>query len=186
MSGFVYDLDFNTANAIATRTVGVSYDGNVSAIKVHASYAKQSETGDNPANFSADYLALELGTKVAAINLSIGYESLGSDNGIGFSTPLATLHKFQGFTDKFLGTPAQGVNDIYIKASGKMGKLGLTAVLHQLDSDVDSIDYGKEVNLVGSYPLADKVGLLVKYANYSANDHSVDSSKLWAMLTLKF
>jgi hypothetical protein len=186
VSGFVYELDFDSANAIATRTIGMSYDGNVSAIKIHASYATQSETGDNPIDFSADYIALELGTKVAAVNLGVGYESLGSDNGKGFTTPLATLHKFQGFTDKFLGTPAQGVNDLYIKASGKVGKLGLTAVFHQLTSDVGSIDYGNEINLVGKYPLAEKVGLLIKYANYSADDYSVDTSKLWAMATIKF
>ena len=186
VAGYAYELDFDTANAIATRTVGVSYDGKISAMKVHAAYAKQSDTGDNPTDFSADYLALELGTKISAVNLGIGYESLGSDNGKGFTTPLATLHKFQGFTDKFLGTPAQGVNDLYVKASGKVGKLALTAIWHQLESDVDSIGYGNELNLVAKYPLADKVGLLVKYANYSADDFSVDTNKLWGMVTFTF
>ena len=57
---------------------------------------------------------------------------------------------------------------------------------HTLDSDVGSIDYGTELNLIASYPLADKVGLLVKYANYSADDLSVDTNKLWGMLTVKF
>jgi hypothetical protein len=186
VSGFVYELDFDSANAIATRTIGARYDGKVSTIKMHASYAQQSETGDNPTDFSADYIALELGTKVAAVNLGIGYESLGSDNGTGFSTPLATLHKFQGFTDKFLGTPAQGVNDLYIKASGKLGKVGLTAILHKLESDVDSINYGNEINLVAKYSLYDNVGLVVKYANYSADGYSVDTNKLWGMLTFKY
>jgi len=186
VAGFAYELDFDTANALATRTIGASYDGKVAIFKVHASYAKQSETGDNPIDFSADYLAVELATKVSAVNLGIGYESLGSDNGKGFTTPLATLHKFQGFTDKFLGTPTQGVNDMYVKASGKVGKLGLAAIFHQLQSDVNSIDYGNEVNLIAKYPLADKVGLLVKYANYSADDFSVDTNKLWCMLTLKY
>lgn len=186
LAGYVYELDFDTANAIATRTVGMSYDGNISSIKVHAAYATQSETGNNPTDFSAQYLALEVSAKVSAINVGIGYESLGSDNGKGFSTPLATLHKFQGFTDKFLGTPGTGVNDLYVRASGKVGKLALTAVLHQLDSDVGSIDYGTELNLIAKYPVADKVGLLVKYANYSADDFSVDTNKLWGMLTFKF
>jgi hypothetical protein len=186
LSGFVYELDFDMANAIATRTIGGSYDGQVSAIKVHASYAKQSETGNNPTDFSADYMAIDLSTKVSSVNLGIGYESLGSDNGKGFTTPLATLHKFQGFADKFLGTPAQGVNDLYVKASGKVGKLALTAVWHQLESDVGSIDYGTEIDLIAKYPLADKVGLLVKYANYSADDFSVDTNKLWGMVTFKF
>lgn len=186
IAGFVYNLDFDTANGLSTQTIGVNYDGQLSAVKVHASYATQSESGDNPSNFSADYLNLELATQVSAVNVGIGYESLGSDNGIGFSTPLATLHKFQGFTDKFLGTPATGVNDLYFKASGKVGKLALAAIWHNLESDVDSIDYGTELNLLAKYPLADKVGLLVKYANYSADEFSVDTSKLWGMVTFKF
>ena len=34
--------------------------------------------------------------------LSVGYEVLGSDNGVGFYTPLATLAKFNGWADAFL------------------------------------------------------------------------------------
>ncbi len=186
LAGYVYELDFDSANTLSTRTVGLSYDGKMASVQVHAAYATQSETGDNPTDFSAQYLALELGTKISAVNIGIGYESLGSDNGIGFSTPLATLHKFQGFTDKFLATPGAGVNDLYFKTSGKVGKLGLTAIWHELESDAGSVDYGSELNLIASYPLQDNVGLLVKYANYSADDFSVDTNKLWGMLTFTF
>ena len=37
----------------------------------------------------------------------------------GFTTPLATLHKFQGFADKFLTTPANGIRDTYIELATK-------------------------------------------------------------------
>ena len=186
LTGFMYNMDFNTALALSNRTLGVSYDGKVSSITIHASYATQTDTGDNPVDYSADYWALELSKKVSAINLALGFESLGSDNDTGFITPLATLHKFQGFADKFLATPDAGVNDLYVKASGKWDSLGLTAVYHKLDSVQGSIDYGTELNLVATYPLAKKVGLLVKYANYSADDLATDSSKFWAMLNFKF
>ena len=186
LTGFMYNMDFNTALALSNRTLGVSYDGKVSSITIHASYATQTDTGDNPVDYSADYWALELSKKVSAINLALGFESLGSDNDTGFITPLATLHKFQGFADKFLATPDAGVNDLYVKASGKWDSLGLTAVYHKLDSVQGSIDYGTELNLVATYPLAKKVGLLVKYANYSADELATDSSKFWAMLNFKF
>lgn len=185
LSGFAYELDFDSAHALSTRTLGASYDGKISGIKIHASLANQADTGDNPTDFSANYYALEAGTKVSAVNIAVGYESLGSDNGKGFSTPLATLHKFQGYSDKFLATPGNGVNDLYIKASGKLNKLTLIAVWHDLQSDKGSVDYGNELNLVAKYPVAEKLGLLVKYANYSADSHSVDTNKLWAMLTFK-
>ncbi|WP_417689340.1 alginate export family protein [Pseudidiomarina sp.] len=186
LSGFLYELDFDTALTLATRTYGVNYDGKVGAVNIHAAYAYQTETGDNPANFGADYFNLDLSTQLAGVNFGVGYESLGSDNGVGFSTPLATLHKFQGFTDKFLGTPAEGVNDFYFKASAALGKLGLSASWHDFTSDVDDIDYGNEFNITAKYPLAKNVGLLVKYASYNADSLSDDTNKLWGMLTLKF
>ena len=41
-----------------------------------------------------------------------GYELLGSDGvTVAFSTPLATLHAFEGWADKFLATPAAGITD---------------------------------------------------------------------------
>lgn len=186
LAAYAYELDFDTAHAISTRTLGFSYDATLAGIKIHGALASQSDAGNNPTSFDAKYFALDLSGNIAKLNLGLGYESLGSDNGKGFSTPLATLHKFQGFTDKFLATPDAGVNDLYVKASGKLGKLALTAIYHKLSSDAGSLDYGNEVNLVAKYPLADKVGLLIKYAKYSADDYSVDTSKLWGMLTFTF
>ncbi|MFT6897079.1 MAG: hypothetical protein ACJA13_001485, partial [Paraglaciecola sp.] len=186
LSGYIYNMDFDTALALSNRTVGLAYDGKISGFKLHAAYATQSDEGDNPVNYSTDYQALEVGYSFSSVNFAAGYESLGSDNGKGFVTPLATLHKFQGFADKFLATPGNGIDDMYIKVSGKLEKLGLTAVLHDLTSAKNNIDYGTELDLVASYPLANKLGLLVKYARYDADELATDTNKLWAMLNLTF
>ena len=37
---------------------------------------------------------------------------LGSDNGVGFSTPLNNGHRYQGWADKFLATPGDGIEDV--------------------------------------------------------------------------
>ncbi|WP_438863320.1 alginate export family protein [Neptunicella sp.] len=186
LTGYIYDLDFDTAAAASSLTLGVTYDGNVRGVTLRASYAQQYDSGDNPVNYSTSYYSLDTSTKLGLITFGAGYESLGSDNGKGFATPLATLHKFQGFTDKFLATPANGVNDLYFKVSGKMNKFGLTVIWHNLEAETGSADYGTEIDLVASYPLADKIDLLVKYANYSADEHAGDTSKLWTMLTFSF
>lgn len=181
-----YDMDFDRATALSNRTLGLAYDGKIATIKIHAAYAKQADTGDNPIDYSANYWTLEAGTRIAKVNVALGFESLGSDNGKGFVTPLATLHKFQGFADKFLVTPASGIEDLYIKASTKFGKLALTAVWHDLSSEANSTDYGTELNLIAKYPLANKVALLLKYANYSADDFATDTDKFWTMLNITF
>jgi len=180
-----YSLDFDTAAALSNNTLGVTYDGKLGPVKLHAAYAKQTDTGDNPVDYSADYWNLEVGTKLSMLNLSIGYELLGSDNGKGFVTPLATLHKFQGFADKFLATPGAGVEDLYIKGSGKIGKLGLSVTWHDLSADEGNADYGDEWDLVAKYPLVKNAGLLVKYARFSSDEFASDTDKFWAMLNYK-
>ena len=115
-----------------------------------------------------------------------GYELLGSDNGVGFTTPFATLHKFQGFADKFLATPGQGIQDIYVTAVTKVSSVKLVATYHNLTSDVDGIDYGNELDLVAVYKINKSYGVLAKFAVYSADDKATDTNKLWIQATAKF
>ena len=185
-SVYAYNLDFDTALALSSRTIGMAYDGKISDIGVHLAYASQTDTGDNPVDYSADYWNIEVNGSVSAVKLGAGIEVLGSDNGKGFATPLATLHKFQGFADKFLSTPGTGIEDLYVKIAGKVGNTQLSAIWHDLSAESGNIDYGTELNLVAKYPLTKGVGLMVKYANYSADDYATDTDKLWAMVTAKF
>src|SRR3546814_9223571 len=83
-----------------------------------ASYARRSDYATNPVDYSADFVTAELGLDVAAFKLTGGYELLGSDGGatgiaggFAFQTPFATLHKFNGWADKFLTTPGTGIQD---------------------------------------------------------------------------
>lgn len=59
------------------------------------------------------------GYNFGAVTVLTGYELLGSDNGVGFSTPLATKHKFNRWSDKFLDTPGEGLQDVYTIFKGK-------------------------------------------------------------------
>ncbi|MDR7121316.1 alginate export family protein [Rheinheimera soli] len=181
-----YDMDFDSAAALSNRTLGFSYDGTFDKVKLHTAYARQSDTGNNPDSYSADYWNLEIGTQLAAFNLGAGYEVLGSDNGKGFITPLATLHKFQGFVDQFLATPGTGIRDLYVKLGTKVGKMAWTAIWHDLSADTGGLDYGTELDLIAAYPLADQIGLMVKYAHYSSDSFATDTSKFWTMVTVSF
>jgi len=183
---FAYILDYDTALTSSSSTYGATYNGKFGAVNVKASYASQSDNGDNPNNFTADYLNAEVGSKFGAVTVLGGYEVLGSDNGVGFSTPLATLHKFQGWTDKFLGTPGEGVQDIYLTVKGAVSGVKLAATYHDLSSDVGSKDWGSEIDLVASYKVNKNYGVLAKFASYSADDHATDTSKLWLQLVAKF
>ena len=153
-------------------------------LKADASVATQSDYGSSNLDYTADYYLVEGTYTVDAFTGGIGIEVLGGDDQRGFQTPLATLHKFQGFADKFLTTPNTGVEDIYAKASFKVGDVGplsglnLSAVYHDFTADVGGADYGSELDLAASAKW-DSVRITLKFADYSADDFATDTSKFW-------
>ena len=192
LSTFAYLLDFETSHAMSSNTYGAIYNGKFGNVFVNASAASQSDAGDNAVSYDATYLNAETGAKLGSVTLLAGYELLGSDDGVAaFSTPFATLHKFQGFADSFLGTGSsvgvkKGVEDTYITAKTKVSGVALSATYHDLSSDEGSVDYGSELDLVAAYKIAKGYKLLVKYAAYSADGLGTDTDKLWIQLSTKF
>ena len=112
--GYLLEVDNDTDNSLDT--FGLRLNGGKD-ITYSVEYATQSsESGVT--SYDADYLLAEVGTKFSGIGLKLGYELLGSDDGnYGFSTPLATLHKFNGWSDQFLNTPKEGLQDLYRSVS---------------------------------------------------------------------
>lgn len=183
LSAFNYLLDFNTAATASSNTMGVRYVGQYKPLKVIASYARQSDAGDNPVHYDADYWLLDLSGKIKSFSWRLGQETLGSDDGAkAFNTPLATLHKFQGFSDKFLGTPANGVEDRYIGFGTKISGLALKLSYHDFASAEGSDDLGTEWNASAAYKLNKNFKALLKYADYSADQYASDTQKLWLQL----
>lgn len=187
LSAYAYMLDFENSPGNASDTLGIDYSGKIGPISVLASYASQSEAGDNPVDYSADYYLLELTAKLSEVNVTIGQEVLGSDDGVkGFATPLATLHKFQGFADLFLGTPANGIEDTYIKAAGALGGVKLAFIYHDFSANEGSADYGSEYDLVAGYAFNTTYSVELKYAHYDADNFGVDTDKMWLTLEAKY
>ncbi|WP_444943306.1 alginate export family protein [Microbulbifer sp. ZKSA006] len=186
LSAFFYNLDLDNAASFAARTFGAAYRGDFALFAAELSYARQEDIGSNPSDFAADYYLAEISAPLGPVKGKLGYEVLGSDSGVGFSTPLATLHKFQGYTDQFLQTPADGIEDLYLGAKLELagGDLGIT--YHSFTANEGSADYGTEWNISYGHKFNDTFSALVKYASYDAEDYSIDTDKLWLMLTAKF
>jgi len=124
-----------------------------------------------------------------------GYEVLDGDGTTGFSTPLATLHAFQGFTDKFLSTPANGIEDKYLKAGyifsadNALKGVKLGAQYHDLEAEAGGADYGSEWNVSVSKGYKTDfggLGLALKYADYDADTFATDTQKLWLTMSYKY
>jgi len=177
VSGFGYMLDLSNAG-LSSNTYGARISAKKGPIGVSASYATQSDAGDNPIDYSADYYSIEGKFSTGGFSASAGYEVLGADEDSDgrFTTPLATLHKFNGFADVFLGTPTAGLEDLYVRADYKTGAVGPLPFIkawvryHDFTSNEGGIDLGSEVDAVIATKLSKKVGLLFKFADYYQGD----------------
>lgn len=194
---YLYHLDYadavaNSSTTLGARAVG-SHPFGSGKLNWLAELARQSDAGDNPTSYDADYVHLNAAYAAGnGMTIGIGYELLGADSGAGtaFSTPLATLHAFNGWADQFLSTPAAGLEDFYVTFKAKVAKWNLTGVYHDFSSDTGGFDYGDELDASAAYKINDRYGLLLKAAFFSADSSSpltnVDTNKFWVMLTANY
>jgi hypothetical protein len=196
LSFFDYYLDIDGVAAASTNTYGVKLAGSKPVGKLTGTYAltfaQQTEAGVNTTDLDADYYLIEGGLNFAKFGVGLGQEMLGSSDGlVGFSTPLATLHAFQGWADKFLATPAAGIDDRYVRVTYAFGKRGIftsiaaTGVFHDYYADLGDAHFGDEVNLQ-LVARTDKLALTLKYADYQADTFLTDTDKLWLSVDYAF
>lgn len=192
--GYLLEEDNGIENGLDT--YGIRFNGATSLGKQQISYNLEYATQNSDTSttsYSADYLSAELSSQFSGVGLKLGYELLGSDNGMyGFSTPLATLHKFNGWSDQFLNTPKEGLADLYASISGKIGGGKWAIIYHDFSADESSVlvdDLGSEINAVYSKSFTKNYVAGIKVASYSAGDIAsgkVDTDKVWVWLTAKF
>lgn len=196
IGAFAYYVDVDDRNSYpsgktinnSSESAGLEYIGNIRGLRLRAAYARQSDAGDSELDYDADYYLAEVGGDLGPVSLTGGYEVLAAGDGVGFATPLATLHKFQGWADKFLSTPADGVEDLYLGVAGKVGPIKLEAVYHDFQAEDSSQDYGTELDLVATWPVNKLFTTQLKYAAFDADNSNsgfTDTDKVWFTLQLK-
>ncbi len=191
LSGFAYLLDMNESPALSSSTYGLEYKGGFTinddiSLGLNLSYAEQSDYKNSPLSYDVGYYFGELTAKLKPVTIALGHEVLESDNNVSFKTPLATLHKFQGFADKFLVTPADGIKDSYLKVATKIGGVKLMAVYHDFEAESGGMEYGSEIDFIAAYSFSKNYKVLFKYAAYDADDYASNTDKAWLMLTAAF
>ncbi len=190
---YLLDIDERTGwspnNSVnnSSDSYGLRYSGVFGMFSVNASYAHQTDAGGSYLDYDADYYAVEGTAAFFGLKGTLGYEVLGSDNGVGFKTPLATLHKFQGWADMFLVTPADGIEDLYFGVAGSAGPINLAATWHDFQAEQGNGDFGSELDLAATWPVSKQWNLQLKYANFMADNDSsyADTQKVWFTVQLK-
>jgi Alginate export len=193
--GYAVDQDQTPLFANSSITYGGRFAGahpfnKMTKLSYMLSVARQNDYGRNPNRYTAKYYAGDLSLGIKALIIGVGFEILGADKGVAltsFQTPLATLHKFNGWADKFLVTPPNGLRDAYgslgysWKKTGKIDAINLTAAYHRFSSDRLGLRYGDEVNLQATAKVK-RYTFLLKYADYSAKGFATDTKKFWASI----
>ena len=199
LTGFLYVVDQDEAPVqgfrLSSRTAGLRLSGTrqlSAAAKLHyaVSYARQSDHHRNPNDYGADYRLLDSKLELRGLTLGLGHETLGASGGApltSFQTPLATLHKFQGWADKFTVTPPNGIRDLYASGGYRLGPafgldaVGATIVWHRFDSDRADISYGTEWDAMLSVTRG-RWTATAKLADYDARAFATDTRKLWLQI----
>ena len=192
--------------ASSSDTYGVMAKGKINNIGYIAEVAQQKDASlkyrTNKPTADALYYRGDIHGNFNGFIVGAGYESLGDANGKdhGFTMPLSTLHKWQGFADAFLGYTATsntyGLNDTTVKvgyASKETGKF--IATYHDFQAQKATAgttkDAGSEFDFLYVKPVTKNLKVLGKVALYNADQESVtgvskDIDKYMVQLDYKF
>ncbi len=145
-----------------------------------AEYAKQTDYQDGDSRIDAHYYKLGGGAAYGNFSLRVDQELLSSNNGqYAFQTPFGTNHLFQGWVDKFLVTPLEGIQDSFITAAYRYGDFAFFADYHVLKSDKDfntvgggfGDKFGTEWNTAVTYNYSKNIMGKIEYGRFSESDH---------------
>ncbi|WP_174484580.1 alginate export family protein [methanotrophic endosymbiont of Bathymodiolus puteoserpentis (Logatchev)] len=185
----------------STQTYGLALNGSPKLAKnitLHytAEYSYQGAYANNPNSISLNRYNLMGGVSFMGITLKGAVEELGANGSQAFQTPFGTNHKFQGWADKFLVTPVNGVRDINATLGAKPLGIKMAFVYHNFQSVTNSINYGNEYDFLITKKFGKHYKVLAKYAYYDADSVNgnaaynpaltKDTNKFWLQGSVSF
>ncbi len=191
-------LDFgNDAPAQSNQTYGVRWSNEWTAgefrPRLTLEAATQSDYGSNPASFDLGYQHAELSVRRDRWTVAVAGERLEGNDARGFTTPLATLHAFQGWADVFLTTPADGVRDLNATVSYATQPwfanqpVVFTVRAHDFTDGDGSADFGSELDASVRFSVSEHVSIETKAAAFDGEDpRFADRTKFWFAVEYRY
>jgi hypothetical protein len=202
VTAFTYALDFTQPTTVAVRnqsniTYGIRATGKqwLDAFRLDyaASWATQKEYGSSLLDYDLDYLSGEATLTWEEFAGRINYEQLEGNGARGFSTPLATLHAFNGWSDAFIvngvKTTIDGLSDLNATITWSprwkwdyLFNLSFLVRYHDFEAERTGADLGTEWNLQATGAITPRLSWLLKYADYDGPGVApapADRTKIW-------
>jgi hypothetical protein len=206
--GYSYLLNYDPSTAFTANsadTYGLRLNGKTAVdenkLLYTAEFSRQFHGSNNPTKYQANYILLEGGLDINSAIFKLGYEVMGADSSAitkatgaavtkSFSTPLATLHAFDGWADLFLTTPTQGLKDVYVSANTTLAGIKLGAVYHEFSADKKTATvgkYGSEWDVIATKVISKTYTIGTKYATYATKDTQFkNTDKFWVWGEVKY
>ena len=183
LQGFVYALDFGNSAANSSITKGVKASGKtwlgLFQVAYNATFANQRDYRHNTGDYSLDYYGLDLAGTFDIYTAKVSYESLEGNGTRGFTTPLATTHAFQGWSDSFVqalgGNKSfvDGIEDLNFSLNIKprikypyLYNLDILVRYHDFNAERTGADLGHEWNAQIQAAINPKLTAAIKYADF--------------------
>ena len=182
-TGYAYLHEDRDVQAASTLTYGLRWHGDTANAQrrwgATLEAAHQVDYAESPLDFAHDYWVVEPTLGLGKTTLRAGWEHLGGNGAHALQTPLATLHAFNGWADRFLVTPSNGLEDRYLGAAGKVGKFAWNVSWHDFHTDTSAGRYGREWDASISRPLRKGVDAMLKFADFNSDVPGRDATKVW-------
>lgn len=210
LQGFVYALDFGNSAVNSSITKGVKASGKtwlgLYQLAYNATFARQSDYRHNTVNFDLDYVSADLAGTFDIYTVKLTYESLEGDGTRGFTTPLATVHAFNGWSDAFVSPGGNksfvdGIKDLNLGVNVKprfrstyFFNTDIVARYHDFDDQRTGADLGHEWDLQFTAAITTKLSVQLKYADFQrvktvplgTATPPASRTKTWLTLEYKF
>lgn len=192
LTAFAYAIDVDAQAGYApdktvnnsSDTLGIEYRTHLAGVDLRAAAATQADAGHSRLSYRAPYYVVELAVPWRGMRFRAAHEVLGSDNGVGVSTPLANGHRYQGWADQFLSTPGEGLRDSWLSVAGDIGPVALTARYHDFRAEASSLAFAEEIDLQARWTISPRLTATLKAALFDGKvpDRYPDTDKAWLML----
>lgn len=183
LQGFAYALDFGNSAPNSSITKGIKASGKawvgLYQFAYNATYAHQSDYNGNTPDYGLDYWGADLAGTFDIYTAKVSYESLEGNGTRGFTTPLATVHAFQGWSDAFVqplgGNKGfvDGLRDLNFTLNVKprwkwtyLFNIDLLARYHDFDSERTGAGLGREWNAQVQATINPRLSAAIKYADF--------------------
>jgi hypothetical protein len=197
LESYAYLLDFDQAPTLSTATYGLRGDGLFRwgerlTARINGAFSYQEDRARNPLAISLRHSLAEAGLGYGEFTALVGREALEGDGTIGFQTPIASPHAFQGWAEMFVTKPPDGLIDLYAKATygfpllPRIGKFTASLAYHDFSAQRTEADMGSEWDGSLEARLDDHFSYGSAFALYEGRDARPSKHVFWLYATYAY